>query len=295
MRQQDDAMNDSHSISERVRWQDLLRVCKVQLDEDTAAWLEHKVSEIENQRSFVIAFGLIPRKVPRESLAIDQELETQLKMVNPGFDPNRWTLDDFCRLTLLLSLDVKTNRQFLTSLVGAADMREQVVIFRALPLLPNAPDFVSLAIDGLRTNMTDVFDAIALDSGYPLKYFPDDAWNQMVLKAIFMQRPIYRIVGVDERCSAKLTGILRDFAHERWSAGRDVTPELWRLVRKYIDQEVLADLQHVINNDVPLAAQAAIKAIEESNNQDALEWLHNNQLNASNYSWTEIGQKIVRS
>lgn len=262
-------------------------------DERLADWLVEKHKESNVSRSFFINFGLIGRKIPRVPIDPGHQVLQNLKEINPGFQKEHWTLDDFCRLSLLLSLDPALNKEQIATLLASADMREQIIIYRSMPYLPNASEFVWLAIDGIRTNMVDVFDAIALDNIYPYQYFPEDAWNQMVLKAIFMERPMFRIFGLDKRRSEKLAEILHDFVHERWSAGRMVTPELWRLVSGHISQPILEDLKKVVQEDTLLAKEAATKAMEDSNDPVVLGWLANNGIPRSKHSWDEIGKLIA--
>ena len=89
--------------------------------------------------------------------------------------------------------------QSITTLISVADTREQVTIYKSIPYLANASHFASIVVNGIRTNIIDVFDAIALNNPYPASNFSQDEWNQMVLKAIFMERPIYQIKYVDQR------------------------------------------------------------------------------------------------
>jgi hypothetical protein len=277
-----------------LSYQELLDSCTRQLeDEKLADWLVEKHNHANISRTFFINFGLIGRKIPRIPAHPSGPVEAHLKQLNPGFNRQKWTLDDLCRLSLMLSLDLAVNKEHIGTLLAAADMREQVIIYKSLPYLANASDFVWLAIDGIRTNMVDVFDAIALDNIYPHQYFPDDAWNQMVLKAIFMERPMYRILGLDERRSQKLADILYDFVHERWSAGRKVTPELWRLVRGHLNELIFDDLKKVIRQDTPVAVRAAIKAMEESNYPAAHQWLEKEEIPRSQDTWETIGKSIT--
>ncbi len=52
------------------------------------------------------------------------------------------------------------------------------------------------------------------------------AWNQMVVKCVFVGAPIDTIVGLDERRNAELLVMLRDFVAERHAAGRPLPKDV---------------------------------------------------------------------
>lgn len=278
-----------------TKFKDMLsQFCSRQLtDPSIRDWFTSKIGETGS--AFFLAFGMVNKKVPRESTPLDAELIEQFKSIDPAFKPDLWTLDQLCRLAFLMHLPVGANSKLIGTLLGAADMREQVVIYKSLQYLDNAEDFVLNAVDGIRTNMIDVFDAIALNNSYPRKFFSEEAWNQMVLKAIFMERPVFKIVGLDERNNPKLSSILYDFVHERWAAHRPVTPELWRMTTNYLNDALFDDLKKVIETDTDIAKTAAIKVISESNFTPAQNWLQDQGFSPSDTTWEEIGHEVWAS
>jgi len=241
-------------------------------DRSGAEWITNKLQQVAHEgtaQQFVMAFSMAPRKVPTHALALSTHANTQFNQWYPGFDASKWTYDQLCRVALMAHLPPTTNQPILDQLFGMADLREQVSLYSGLYLLPNANTFAYRAAEGVRTNMADVFDAIALNNPYPAAFLNEGAWNQLVLKAIFMERPVYRIHRLDERCNTTLANIAIDYAHERWSAGRTVTPELWRLVVPFVNERILADLQKAAIAGDRLSQQAAARAMLESNHYKA--------------------------
>jgi hypothetical protein len=261
-------------------------------DEAKSSWFKSKLETIDSSSAFFMAFGMVNKKIERVAFEISEQELSVLKSYEPEFKPELWTLDQLCRLALMLSLDPATSRSKIETLVDASDMRELVTIYKSLIFLENAKEFMMKAIDGIRTNMIDVFDSIALNNSYTSKYFSEDAWNQVILKAIFNERPIYKIVGIEERNNQKLADILHDYAHERWAAGRRVTPELWRMMSGYLNEEKFKDLKRVIETDVPEAKAAAIKVIEESNYSPATDWLTEQNIPKSTLTWEDVGNEV---
>jgi hypothetical protein len=114
---------------------------------------------------------------------------------------------------------------------------KQSALYQSLPIMPYPKELTQRAAEGVRSNITSVFDAVAHHNPYPADYMDDDAFNQIVLKALFVGSPLYKIQGLDRRANRKLAKMLIEYAHERWSAGRVISPELWRPVGPFIDEK----------------------------------------------------------
>ena len=263
------------------------------LDEKESEWFQQKLNTVRTNNSsnaFYLAFASVHRFISKDVLNFSSSELAELNSIYPSFNKTNWSKDEFCRLTLVLSLPIETNTTYLEKLFQTADLRELVILYKSLYLLDNASKFEKRVAEGVRTNMLNVFDAIALNNPFASKYMEEDSWNQMVLKSIFMQRPIYQILGIQERNNHKLAAILSDYAHERWAASRVITPELWRMMSGFVNDQFFADLKRVIETDSEIAQAAAIKAIEESEHQASKDWLQKNNIPPSKYSWEEIGE-----
>jgi hypothetical protein len=81
--------------------------------------------------------------------------------------------------------------------------------------------------------MRSVFEAVALDTPYPVRYFEDLAWRQTVIKCVFVGSPLWRLWGLDTRLSPELARMALDLVDERRSAARPVPHELWLCLGPY--------------------------------------------------------------
>ena len=205
----------------------LLKILKQSASAEACAWLNDTlVAQRENfeQRPFYYAFSGVSRHFDKKALVeVSEEELHALDLEKPGFTIAGWDEFRLARVILLLVLGEQESDIFLENLkalLNTADIREQVAIFSAFPLLPEAEELVPLAQDGLRSNITEIYDSIALDNPFPSEHFTDEMWNQMVLKAFFINRPLYRFYGIDYRANLTLAEALSNLAHERWAAGR---------------------------------------------------------------------------
>jgi len=194
---------------------------------------------------------------------------------------------------LLLRAPQQASSQYtalLDKLFSTADVSELVTLYASLPLLPYPEAHARRAAEGVRTTMISVFDAIALHNPYPRDYLPQEAWNQLVLKAVFNARPLYQIVGLDDRHNEPLARMLLDYAHERWAAGRTLTPEVWRLVGPYLTTSMLPDVHRLLHSADALQAQAGTLALAASKLPEARELLPAGP-QGSEADWQWIGER----
>lgn len=134
-------------------------------------------------------------------------------------------------------------------IIQVADQAELTTFLKYLILLPSPESFVLTAVESLRTNITPVFEAISMNNPYPSKYFNDQQWNQMYLKAAFMQLNLEHIIGVEERANKELARIISDYAHERWAASRNVDPMIWRPVSGFMNDDLLEDMRQLLASE----------------------------------------------
>ncbi len=141
-----------------------------------------------------------------------------------------WRACDAGRAALLLrahaSMDGEAWHRLVVDAVRRGEMSEQVSLLRMLAWLPDPARFCDVAVDACRTNAEPVFAAIAGENPYPAAHFPDGAFDQLVIKAIFVGVSIERIVGLSDRVRVETARIATDFADERRAAGRAVPADV---------------------------------------------------------------------
>ncbi len=271
------------------------------LSSEALDWVEDKARKIAEGAEdwvFFTSFSAVPRYTGKTDLKLDAGALHEASTLRKGWNPEFWSVDQATRTYLILSLPMEpkdTYLQKLEKVFNAADVGESVVLYQTLPLYPYPEEFVNRAAEGLRSNMTSVFDAVALRNPFPAEYFQENAWNQLVLKSCFVGSPLHQIAGLDERANATLASILVDYAHERWAASRTLTPELWRPVGPFATDEHIADLERVINDEDPIQQEAGALALAQSPSPGAADLLAKhpelkNRIEAGDLTWDTFSQ-----
>jgi hypothetical protein len=201
------------------------------------AWLRDQCAALANgapDRTLHLAFSLAVRKVGHPSLNVTEDEQRQAFTLHSGWDLRDWTNDQAARACLLLSLPIApATTPSILALFQTADLGEHVALVRALFLLPHNGSLLHIAREGIRSNMGDVFHAVSQRNPYPSERFDDIAWNQMIVKCLFVDLPLKSIYGIDARANADLARMISDLARERWAAGRGISPEAWRCVAPF--------------------------------------------------------------
>jgi hypothetical protein len=231
-------------------------------------WLEGQGREGKATIQLTTAFASIPRRSGRAIIKITEEQHCNLQSARSNLSIRHWTIDRLSRAWLLLQLspiDKELYAQTLENFFLAAEMTELVALYSALPLLAYPEHWRSRCVEGIRSNIGDVLQSIMCLNPYPSEQLNEAAWNQMVLKAFFTEKPVDQIIGLDERANPRLANTLADYADERFSAGRAVNPLLWRCVAKFIDERIFETLQRLFNSKNEIGRGAAALACYSSN------------------------------
>jgi hypothetical protein len=239
------------------------------LAEDARIWFDNaldRVRQATRDTELNLAFGLVSRKLGKSDLALSAEELRAADAVRAGWDPELWSVDQAARIALVLATpgDADAFVRRLDLLCATADVAELVALYRGLPLYPWPERHRLRAAEGVRTNMKAVFEAVAHANPYPAEQLPEGAWNQMVLKALFVGSALDPVLGLDRRANPALAQMLCDYAHERWSASRPVSPELWRCVGPFARGAMVDDLSHVIRTGTESERLAAALALWRS-------------------------------
>lgn len=179
---------------------------------------------------FAELLSLASRFVSATPLAPGAEELAAAGRLLPGWNPERWTLREAARIDLLLALPDAANARGERAVEAAfafADAGELCALYRGVALLPEPQRFFARVAEGARSNIRAVFEAAICDTPFPARHFDAIAWRQCVIKALFIEAPLWRVFGLDTRLDAELARMALDLAEERRSAGRHVNPQLW--------------------------------------------------------------------
>ena len=264
-----------------------------------ADWFRTQVERLKtspSEKDIYLALGYATRKLGKGDLALKAEERAAAAAARPYWDPSDWSVDQAARIAFVLASQARDGKAFkarLETLFNTADVWELIAFYRGLPLYPNAAEHVARAREGTRSAMQPIFEAVAHRNPFPMEQFDENAWNHMVLKALFTGSKLAPILGLDERANPRLMRMLCDYAHERWAAQRPVSPELWRCVGPHADAAAVEDLARVLSTGGALERQAAVLALSASRNADAERHLRtvpdlHDAVRAGKISWSAI-------
>jgi hypothetical protein len=270
-----------------------------QLEPAATAWLSEQTDRLRagaSDRDFFLAVSYVPRKLGKADLRLTPADLRDADAARAGWDPGDWSVDQAARILLLLS-GGGTGNAFahrLRQLFVTADIGEAITFYRGLALYPDPPVHLARAREGARSGMRPIFEAVAHRNPYPAEMFDEQAWNHLVLKALFIDTTLAPIQGLEHRANPTLARMLCDYAHERWAAGRPVSPELWRCVGPYADAAALADLKRVLETGGGQERAAAALALHQCPDPEAARLLAGHrelaaEVAAGRVNWSNLG------
>jgi hypothetical protein len=218
-------------------------------DDHGAAWFRGAIeanSRTTNDRALGMAIGLAPRRLGKAPLVLGADDLARAKALRHGLDPGGWTVDQLARIALMAASyrDDASFAERLDRFCATAEINELIAMYLGLPVYPAANLIAPRAHEAIRSGMKPVFEAVAHRNPYPCEAFAEDDWNQMVVKAVFIESPLWPIHGLDERGNPHLARMLVALASERRAAGRPISHEIWRCIAPHADAEAIAAMTH---------------------------------------------------
>jgi hypothetical protein len=264
---------------------------------DAYLWLNEKIASLQTVNQFSTTFVAIPRRTGKSVVKLTKDESREIAGIRPNLILKDWTIDRLARVWLLLHADASDREKYfrnIESLFLTAEVNELVALYSALPLLAYQEKWTARCSEGIRNNIGDVLKVIMCNNPYPSENLNEAAWNQMVLKAFFTEKPVEEIIGLDERANERLAKTLSDYAHERWAAHRNVNPLLWRCVGPFINEQIFPDIQKLFDSENKIERDAAVLAIHYSNYSPAKKMVTENdryEIESGKLSWELIAEK----
>jgi hypothetical protein len=210
---------------------DLWSALEARVEPEALSWLREAVAEVEDDPAAIRSrFPMAGRKVGRAPLDPDADPD----------DPHATTIDDAARTLLLFALGDRVEAE-LADLYRFGDAAERRGLLRALPYLPVGDRAMEIVDDAIRTNDTRLV-AAALGP-YATQHLDDAAYDQAVLKCVFIGVPIAPLDGLPERATPETARMLAAFVHERVAAGRDIPAEVWDVIDRHPPADELAAIE----------------------------------------------------
>jgi hypothetical protein len=203
-------------------------VLTTRLSEDAASWFREALKKVRSKGeatdAFLILWSGAGRRLGQAPIESPTADEKDPKKV--AFFPMGWGADEYGRVLLLQAAIAarmpEAHATLVTELFETGDLRERQAVLRALPHLPAPERFVAVAIEAVRNNAVSVIEAIACENPFPARHFPEEAFNQLILKCLFCDISLRRVVDLAKRVTPELRRMVEGYARERRAAGRPV-------------------------------------------------------------------------
>jgi hypothetical protein len=278
----------------------LSEIIKENVSSEVWGWLSEKAGLIRkgNIQQLNTAFAAVPRKTGKGTIHTPHEQEEKIQSIR-NIKIGRWPVDQLSRAWLLLHLDPVEKDTYITAienLFRSAEMNELVALYASLPLFAYPAAWKHRCAEGIRNNIGTVLESVMCDNPYPAENLDEGAWNQLVLKAVFTEKPIHRIIGIEERANQPLANTLSDYAHERWAAHRTIIPQLWRNVGKFINADIFPDIERIAYSENSVEREAAMLACSQSHFKPAQDLLKKNTdlkslIEKGELTWDTLGMR----
>ena len=178
------------------------------------------------------AFAETSRRVGATPVALDAAERAALSAFGVDWSLDAWGIDDVTRAAWLL-LTAERAPDDLEGLIArrrsSGDARQRAALVRALPLLPDAQQWLAIALDARRGDVRAVLEALVCDNPYPATHFHEVHFDDLVLAALEADLPLARVVGLAARVTERLSAAAARVAAARRASGRRPPEDLWRL------------------------------------------------------------------
>lgn len=226
-------------ISVTLQQADALKVLLSEtLPEGARTWLEESGCAFEDGTDLAdcfVRFAGVTSRVGRDRLAVAcGQRDWQSLGLSPGVEA--WSLDECGRTLLLARAAAHLPEDRLVELVEGCyfqgETRERQGVVRSLWYLPRTDRLLQIGLDAGRTHIQPLFEALACENAFPAEAFPDTSFHHLVLKALFTDVRLPRIIGLFGRISEELRRMVADFVDERRAAGRPVPADVALIVKE---------------------------------------------------------------
>jgi len=270
-------------MSDALQW--IERGLEARLDDAGQAWYAEAKAEVAGGVSdirFGALLSVASRSCRAGHLEPSEDERGEAYRLHKGWDPERWKTLEAARVGLILSrpdLDEEGVVTALESCFQHADEGELCALYRSLAFLPEGERFAWRAGEGCRTNMLTVFEANACDTPYPANNLDDVAWRQLVIKALFVGAPLWRVYGLDKRIDDELARMALDLADERSSAHREIQAELWLCLGEHAGERGREAMQAELSksSSTPLGRAGACLGLARSGRGDLVRTYSENE------------------
>ncbi len=212
-------------------------ILKTRIDARAGQWLDAYLAKPFDEKSLLIAYAGAARRLGSDIVEPTPAELAALEAAIPFACPFSWTAGELGRAAMLIRASENSPEdrhvEIVEDIYYKGDNKERRAVLRTLAFLPKPERFLPLAIESCRTNVVTVFEGIACENAYPAVHFPQDNFNQLVLKTLFTGLELDRVFDWKRRNNERLFRMADDYARERRLAGRPVPEGNLKIIEHY--------------------------------------------------------------